>query len=457
MPHVIVIIEKSNVNRGIKKMTNCHFLSFYRKKKLTVNFSGGDITSEGGLLLLKEFESKLKLVKRVVDCIKDKRNQAYTTYSIEELFTQRFYSCLAGYEDCNDAKDLRKDPTIKAIVNRKDFTEDIASQPTLSRLENMLDMKDILALNNFLVELFLEQHSEPEKLVLDIDGTDIETHGHQQLSLFHGYYGHTMYSPLIISANGHFLNVLLRKGNAHGSWGVIPRLQLVIGAIRKKWKEVKITIRIDAGGAKPEVYDFCELNGYNYVIGLTSNAVLKKKAESLSKEAETLFNTTQTPKELFGKTDYQAASWERSRNVIMKAKHSERGANRRFVVTDIEEGTAEEIYKNQYSPRGEFERILDDLKNGFNGDRLSCHELEANNFRLFLAAFQYETIQYFKDYCLKEPEYNAMQPETLRRMLIKIGARVKISTRRLWFELSSSCPYKNIIATILSRIKQIPE
>ena len=438
-------------------MTNCHFLSFYTKKKLTVNFSGGDITSEGGLLLLKEFENKLKLVKRAVDCIKDKRNPAYTSYTTEELFIQRFYSCLAGYEDCNDAKDLRKDPTIKAVVNRKDFTKDIASQPTLLRLENMIDMKAILALNNFLVTLFLEQHSEPEELVLDIDGTDIETHGHQQLSLFHGYYGHTMYSPLIISANGHFLNVILRKGSAHGSWGVMPRLQLVIGEIRKKWKEVKITIRIDAGGAKPEVYDFCDLNGYTYAIGLTSNAVLKKKAETLSKEAEVLFNETKTTQELFEKTDYQAASWDISRTVIMKAKHSERGANRRFLVTNMASGTAEEIYKHQYSPRGDFERILDDLKNGFNGDRLSCHSLTANNFRLFLAALQYEVVYYFKKYCLKEPEYNSMQPETLRRMLLKIGARVKVTVRRLWFELSSSYPYKNLIATILSRIKHIPE
>ena len=439
-------------------MTSCHQLSFYNKKDLIINFNGGDITSDAGLLIIKELDNRLKLTKRIISCLKDTRNKNYITFTLEELFNQRFYSSLAGYEDCNDANELRFDPTIKAIGNKKDFNQPFASQPTISRLENMIDMHSIYRLQKLLIELFIESYNgkNPKELIIDIDSTDITAHGHQQLTLFNGYYKENMYSPLIISSNGHFLNILLRKGTAHGSWAAISRLQLVIGELKKVWPKVNIVIRIDAGGAIPEIYEFCEFNEFKYVIGLIKNNVLKKEISKLSEQAEKGFNETQEKQQLFGETKYQAESWSKQRRVIMKAEYNEKGSNKRFLVTNIDKNTPEDIYKKDYSPRGDFERIIDDLKNGFSGTRLSCHGLIANNFRLLMSVFQYEMIDLFKTHCLKDTEYSTVQPETIRRAIIKIGARVKESARRLWFEFCSSYPYKELINLIISRINKIP-
>jgi hypothetical protein len=439
-------------------MTNCHQLTFYNKKDLQFNFNGGDITSDAGLLPIKEFDNQLNFTKRIISLIKDKRDRRYTTHSIDDLFNQRFYSMLAGYEDCIDANTLKIDPALKAVVNKDNFNEELASQPTLSRLENMVDMHDILRLQKHLIKIFIESYGNktPNHLTIDIDATDINAHGHQQLTLFNGYYKQNMYSPLIISSNGYFLNILLRKGNAHGSWNAIPRLQFVIGEIKKAWPDVELLIRIDAGGATPEIYDFCEVNEFKYVIGLIKNNILKKEISKLSEQAEKDYKITQVKQQLFGETYYQANTWDKLRRIIMKAEHNEKGSNKRFLVTNLNRDSSESIYKNDYSPRGDFERIIDDLKNGFSGDRLSCHAIIANNFRLLMAVFQYELIKRFKDYCLKDTEYSTIQPETFRRMLIKIGARVKESARKLWVECCSSYPYKELIDLIILRIRKIP-
>ncbi len=439
-------------------MTKCHLLKFYNKKKLTVNFKGGDISSDSGLLLFREFDSKLKLLERISNCIEDKRDNRYTTFSINEILTQRFYSWLAGYEDCNDAKELRKDPIIKAIVNKKNITDDLASQPTLTRLENMVDMHDIYRLNKLLIDLFIQKYHKkaPDSLVIDIDGTDDPTHGAQQLTLFNGYYGQYMYSPLIMSCNNHILDVLLRKGNAHGSWGIVARLKFVTERLQQAWPNVKIIIRIDAGGATPEIYEYCEKNNFDYVIGLIKNNVLKKSISKLSDRAKNRFKKTGEKQRLFAETRYQAGSWNKPRRVIMKAEENRNGSNQRFLVTTIEKVPPKKIYDKHYAPRGDFERIIDDLKNGFYGDRLSCHRFIANQFRLIIAVFMYEMVELFSEYCLKGTDYINSHPETLRRALIKIGARIRMTTRRLWVECSSSCPYINLIATILSRIKRVP-
>ncbi|MEW5821631.1 MAG: IS1380 family transposase [Cyanobacteriota bacterium] len=365
-------------------MTKCHQLTFYNKKDLTLNFNGGDITSDAGLLPIKEFDNRLKFRERIINLIKEKRDKRYTTHKIDELFNQRFYSILAGYEDCNDAKTLKIAPVLKDVVNKDNFNEDLASQSTLSGLENMVDIHDIFNLQKHLMKLFIESfdNETPKELTIDIDATDINVHGHQQLTLFNGYYKQNMYSPLIISSNGYFLNILLRKGNAHGSWNVIPRLQLVIGEIKKVWPDVNIIIRIDAGGATPEIYKFCEFNEFKYVIGLIKNLNLKKEITKLADQAEKDYKITQEKQQLFGETLYQANSWKHPRRVIMKAEQNEKGSNKRFLVTNIEDVTPENLYKDYYSPRGDFERIIDDLKNGFKAYRLSCHSFIANQFQV---------------------------------------------------------------------------
>lgn len=441
-------------------MTKCHQLSFYNKKDLQFNFNGGDITSDAGLLLIKEFDNKLNLSKRMANCVKDERDINKITYTIEELFNQRIYSWLAGYEDCNDANKLKNDPAIKAIVNRKDFSKPVASQSTLSRLENMVDMKDIFRMQKLLIGVFVESFGDkiPEKLIIDVDGTDDPAHGAQQLTMFNGHYGQNMYRPLIISSNNHILDALLRKGNVHDSRSMITRLQFVIGELKKSWPDVKIIIRIDAGGAVPAIYEFCEFNEFEYVIGLIGNSRLKKESSELSKQAKKEYKKTKIMQQLFGETIYRAEKWDKARRVIMKAKYIEEKSHTRYLVTNLDKNISpENLYKDYYSPRGDFERIIGDLKNGFKGDRLSCHCFIANQFRLLMAVFQYEIIELFRNYCLEGTEYRTAQPETLRRALIKIGARVKETTRKLWVECCSSYPYKKLIDLIIWRIEKIPQ
>lgn len=440
-------------------MTKCHFLKFYNKKDLTLNFNGGDITSDAGLLLFKEFDNKICLTKRMSACIKDERDPRYVDYSIQDILTQRFYSWLAGYEDCNDAKELRNDPIIKAIVNRNNFNTPIASQSTLSRLENSVNMHDIYRLQKLLIDIFIQKYKKkpPKELIIDVDSTDDPTHGAQQLTLFNGYYYQYMYCPLIISCNNHILDALLRKGNAHTSWGVIPRLKFITGKLKEIWPNVKITIRIDAGGATPKIYEYCESNEFNYVIGLIKNNILDKAISEISSFAEILYKKEKKKQKIFDEIIYQAGTWSKPRRVIMKAEHNDKGSNKRFLVTNMEEVPPRVLYDMCYAPRGDFERIIGELKNGFKADRLSCHSFIANQFRLLLAVFQYELIELFSEQCLENTEFRNVEPETLRRALIKIGARVKVTVRRLWIECCSSCPYKNLIDIILNRIRNMPE
>jgi hypothetical protein len=439
-------------------MTECHELQFL-KKKITLNYKGGNISSDTGLLLFKELDYRLKITDRITNCITDVRDPRYTTHKLKDLITQRFYSCLAGYEDCNDADSLQTEPILMTIANKLQETCGLASQPTLSRLENMVTAKDNQNLFDLLVELFIERYKgkSPETLIIDIDGTDDPAHGAQQMTLFNGYYGQNMYSPLIISAEGHFLDILLRKGNAHTTWGLIPRLKRVMLKIKDIFPDIKLIIRIDGGGASPEVYKFCEENNLYYVIGLIGNKVLINKAAELSKQAEKLFKETGEKQKLFDEFGYQAKSWDKSRMVTVKAEHNAIGPNKRFIVTNMDFLFPKDLYEKCYSQRGKFEQIFDELKNGLNGGRLSCHRFIANQFRLLMAAFQYETVQLFREYCLLETEYLTARVETIRRTFIKIGSRVKITARRVWVECCSSYPYKNLINIILNRIHKIPE
>jgi hypothetical protein len=437
-------------------MTECHELKF-AKKTVTLNYNGGNISSDAGLILIKEFDDKLKITERMSNCIEEQRNPSYISHTIKNLINQRFYSWLAGYEDCNDANELRKDPVLQAINNR--ISIDLASQPTLTRFENMVTSHDNHRLHNLLLDLFIERtkKNKPQKITIDIDGTNDPAHGAQQMTLFNGYYGENMYSPLIIGSGGHIIDVLLRKGNAHGSWAVVARLKRIIPILRKEFPGVEITIRIDAAGASPKIYEYCEEKELKYVIGLISNSVLKKEISELSKQAEDEFNKTNEKQKFFGEVNYQAGSWDKERRVIMKSEHNEKGPNKRFVVTNIDNVTPESLYNEYYTPRGDFERIIDDLKNGFSGDRLSCHRFIANQFRLLMAVFQYEAIQLFKEYCLNDTELATSQAETIRRTIIKIGARVKATTRRIWVECCSAYPYKNLINIIINRILNMPE
>lgn len=438
-------------------MTECHELKFFTKKTVTLNYKGGNISSDAGLLLIKEFDDKLKITERMAKCIEDQRNLSYISHTITNLVVQRFYSWLAGYEDCNDANELRKDPILQTINNR--ITTDLASQPTLSRLENMVTTHDNHRLHNLLLDLFIEKfkNNKQKELIIDIDGTNDPAHGAQQMTLFNGYYGENMYSPLIIGSGGHIMDVLLRKGNAHGSWAVVARLKRIIPILKKEFPGIEITIRIDAAGASPKIYEYCEEKKLKYVIGFINNNRLKNEISDLSKQAEDEYNKTKEKQKFFGEVNYQADSWDKARRVIMKAEHNEKGPNKRFVVTNIDNVAPESLYNDYYTPRGDFERIIDDLKNGFNGDRLSCHRFIANQFRLLMAVFQYEVIQLFKEYCLKDTEFATSQAETIRRTIIKIGARVKATTRRIWIECCSAYPYKNLIKIILDRIRNIPE
>ena len=413
------------------------------KKRVEVGFDGGKTTSDAGFLLLSEIDNREGLTDAVVGCLDDRRDSRYVKHEHRDLIRQRIYQIAMGYEDCNDADSLRSDPALKTAVGRgPDTDSDLASQPTLSRLENSVSGFDLRRLHDLLVEQYLNRRGEaPKQVVLDVDATDDEAHGKQQQIHFHGFYGSYIYLPLLVydGETGDLLAAVLRRGNVHASRGVVGLLRRVIRLIRERWPETRIIIRADAGFAAPRVYEFCEESDLEYIIGLISNARLKQLNEDVLREAISEYRETDMKVRHVSDGHYQAKSWPHLRRVIMKAEAMPQGTNQRFLVTNME-GSPLELYRF-YTSRGQMENYIKDLKNALKADRLSCHRFRANQFRLLLHSFAYLLMHGLRQ-PLERTELGRMQFDTLRLKLLKVGGRVRESIRRIRFFLCESYPYK---------------
>jgi Transposase DDE domain group 1 len=425
-----------------------------KKQRLTVDFEGGEITSDAGLLLISQADKSLRLIERLAGCIKDRRDARYAEHDMETLLRQRVYQIVAGYEDCNDGNLLRKDPALKAACERLLSERDLASQPTLSRLENSITREDLYRMAEEFLNLYIRRNRKrkPNRIILDMDGTDDPTYGNQQLTFFHGYYDQYMYHPLVIydADTGELITSVLRAGNRHASYGVLSILKRIVPRLKEAFPRTKIIIRGDAGFAIPAIYEYCEEEGLGYVIGLIRNDNLERMIEALMKTAQEQYLETEQKQRLFSEGLYQAKSWTKQRRVIMKAEWMQQGPNSRFVVTNLSMET-QKVYEFYTERGGTCEVRIDEFKNGLNADRLSCHRFLANQFRLFLHMAAYWLVLRLRE-ALAKTEFASMQIQQLRLRLLKIGGQVIQTARRLWFRLASGYPWKNIFELAHQRL-----
>jgi Transposase DDE domain group 1 len=341
---------------------------------------------------LSEMDEELGLCVAISGCVKEWRNRR-GRHSLCSLVRQRVFQIACGYEDQNDSDTLREDPLLNTVCGSLPKSgKDLASQPTISRMENAATVRSCHQIAHLLFELYLSQRETggaPDRVLLDFDSTDDPTHGEQEGSYYHGYYCQHMYHPLLVfdGESGHLITALLRAGNTHASNSSVAILKRMVGALRRRWPGVEIEIRADAGFAIPALYDYCEHEGISYTIALITNERLKQMARDLLEEAKEEHQLTDKKVRLFGEDLYGAESWEHARRVIYKAEAMEQGTNRRFVVSSRPD-VPKELYAF-YAKRGESENWIKDFKLHIRADRLSCHRFVANQFRLLLHACAY--------------------------------------------------------------------
>jgi len=422
--------------------------SFETQSALSVEaaFDGGRITSDGGLLWLSEMDSELGLCEAISECVPEWRKRR-GRHSLASLIKQRVFQIACGYEDQNDSDSLRKDPLLKlSCGSLPESGADLASQPTICRLENAATRRSCHRIAEAIFELYLGERGKdgpPEKVLLDFDSTDDPTHGEQEGSRYHGYHKQHMYHPLLVfdGESGHLITALLRAGNAHASRSAVAVLGRLVRRLRDRWPEVEIEIRADAGFAVPALYDYCEREGITYTVGLVTNPRLEALAYGLLGEAQELHEATASKQRLFSEGPYRAGSWARERRVLYKAEAMEQGTNTRFVVSTRTD-KPKELYEF-YARRGESENWIKDFKLAIKADRLSCMRFISNQFRLLLHAAAYWLMDALRRKLI-ESGARRMQLDTLRLRLLKIGGRVRELMTKVRMHLASEHPGQSL-------------
>jgi len=430
-------------------MTSCCIpqlsFSFYRHRPIRADFSGGQISSDAGLLPLRAFDQRHGLTEGLVEHVCDPREQERVRHSVLSLFCQRLCQIIAGYEDANDADRLRYDPAFQILADRP-LGEPLGSQPTLSRWENSLAPRDLLKLQDALLDWFVQicgrQVRKRGEILLDVDSTDDPTYGQQQLSFFNGGYDQHMYHPLLIFERhtGCLLAARLRAGTAASHARIIPLLLRIVPRLQSEFPNVRISLRADAGFATPMLYEFCEFFGLQYAIGIGVNSRLHRAAQQRQHRLAKRYRRTGQPQRSFSSFRYRAHTWSHQRRLSYKAEHTATGTNLRFLVTNLA-GPSHSVF-SFYNDRGECENRIEEFKNGFAADRLSCHRFRANAFRLLLHSFAYNLVNLFR---LQLPlSLRSAQIETLRTQLFKIGARIRETARCIRIHLASGWPFQDL-------------
>lgn len=432
------------------------------RRKVTIASNGTFITSNAGVLLASRIEQRLTLAKRLSGVLRDEREPAFVRHTYENQMRQRLLQIACGYEDCNDATELRDEPAFLTAMGRVAGQQGaaLASQPTLSRFEQR-EAGELLRMSEVLVDLWIDQllargPKAWKKIVLEFDSTDDPTHGAQQLSMFHGYYDQYMYHPLLVfDGEGWPVAVVLRAGRASGSEGAASVLVRILRKIVERLpRQAQITLRADAGFAMPELYELCEAMGIRYVIGQITHASYKAHAADALAEAERQFEATGTKARVFTEFEYEARTWNHSRRVIGKAERMPEGQNLRFIVTNIVEMDPEATY-DYYTERGQSENFIKDLKNAMFADRLSCSAFMANQFRLLLHTAAYILMIELRRELAETALANA-QMDTLRLKLLKMGACIVVTARRIWVQLSEFDPSRPLFESVCRRLAIAP-
>jgi Transposase DDE domain group 1 len=466
-----------------------------RGKTRQADFDAGTVSSDGGVLLLRETEALVGIIGRYARALDDHRDTRYTDHSYEEMLRQRIFQIACGYDDANDGNFLRHDAAFKAACERLPLLgQPLASQPSISRLEHAARRAELYRLAQVLLETFLASYTRvPQALVLDIDDTADEVHGAQQLALFKGHYGAYGYLPLHLyeGQSGKLITSIRRPGRRPTGGEIVSILKRVVGAIRRAWPEVLIWLRGDGHFSTPEVHEWCERQEpvIFYILGQRGHAVLKRQASELLEQARSLYryhqasvyrNQVQADRrqpqsksktgaeqfrqhaqekppgilqsKLYTSFFYQAASWSEPRRIICKVEVSDEGENVRFIVTHLKASRHAWIYETISCGRGRMENYIKDHQRFLHSDRTSCHRFEANQFRVFLHSAAYVLMHTLKPIGLRGTAWAKAQFDQIQIRLLKVGARIEASKTKVRFHFPSSFPLQQLYETVMTQL-----
>jgi Transposase DDE domain group 1 len=450
------------------------------RREVIGKFDGGNITSDAGGLLLRETEKKTAIISGFAECFEDLRNPKAIEHTVTELVAQRIYGLALGYEDLNDHDDLRRDPLFAVLVGKEDpegekrvRTQDrgkaTAGKSTLNRLELTpaepmaaeLRYKKIFMkpqkIDRLFVDIFLQAHAQaPEEIILDVDATDDPLHGNQENRFFHGYYMNYCYLPLYIFCGEFLLCARLRPSNIDGSEGTVEELERIVGQIREAWPRVKIIVRGDSGFCRDKIMAWCEAHGIDYVFGLAKNERLNAIIAEELQRAKEQYEQTKQASRVFKDFRYQTLqSWDQERRVVAKAEHLDKGSNPRFVVTSIEMQRidAPTLYEQLYCARGDMENRIKEQQLFLFADRTSTGKMRANQLRLYFSSAAYMLMHALRRLGLKGTEMATAQCNTIRLKLLKVGAQIKTTVRKVWVSLAGGYPYADLFNQVFRNLQ----
>jgi len=453
------------------------------RREIVANFNGGTISSDGGGILLREVEKRTNILARFADCFTDHRNQDLIEHSVLDLVSQRVLAIALGYEDLNDHDDLSQDQLLAILVGKFDPTGQdrillrdkghaLAGKSTLNRLELTPEdagpedrYKKIVmnteAIDTLLLDTFIESHSTtPEKIILDVDATDIPLHGNQEDRFFHGYYDAYCYLPLYIFCGNELVCARLRSASVDGAAGTVEELSRITAHIRSVWPDVNILVRGDAGYCRDDIMVWCESQeNMDYLLGLSKNNRLSKEIEDELGLAKIMMECSGTAARLFKDFEYQTlTSWSQPRRVVAKAEQLIGRTNPRFVVTSLsmEEHDARTLYEDVYCARGDMENRIKEKQLMLFADRASSSKMRANQLRLYFSSIAYVLMQFLRRIGLAGTEMETAQCDTIRLKLFKIGTRIKITVRKIWLSYAESYPHAEIFKQVCRNLLKIP-
>lgn len=445
-------------------MTECSQIQFefagHFSRAVVADFDGGRLTSDGGALLLRQVDRRIMLLPRLASCFNDFRSPERIEHGVEQMLAQRVYGLALGYEDLNDHDQLRHDPLMNVLSGKRELSAALASKSTLCRLERTPDSGaerqrykkvryDQQAIDRLLVKLFVESKpTAPSEIVIDLDVTDTPLHGHQQGRFFHGFYDHYCYLPLYIFCADQLLGVRLREANQDASAGSLEEIQRIVAQIREQWSEVRIVLRADSGFCREELMRWCEDNSVDYVFGLARNDRLRRRIEKALRKAAAASQRSGKAARAYTEFRYRTLkSWSRKRRVVAKAEQIEGKENPRYLVTSLrgDEWRPRELYEQLYCPRGEMENRIKEQLSLF-ADRMSAETMRANQLRLYLSAGAYVLVETLRRLALAGTTMARAQAQTIRLRLLKIGAQIRGSVRRVRLSLSTGYPWQKLFA-----------
>jgi Transposase DDE domain group 1 len=452
-------------------MTECNqdrfeFASAHGRREIVAEFSGGTVSSDGGALLLQEADSKMNLLARFSQCFMDRRNPVLIEHSIEQMIRQRVYALALGYEDLNDHEQLRQDPLWSALAGKaQPGSEPLAGKSTLNRMElgagvasrykKITFWRD--SVDELLVNVFLDAHPvAPQQIVLDIDTTDMPLHGNQEGKFYHGYYKHYCYLPLYIFCGDHVLCARLRPSSIGPAVGSRKEVERVVQQIRQSWPEVRIILRGDSGFCSDELMTWCEKNRVDFVVGMARNSRVEGLISGSLAEAKQQFEATPQPARIFVEFEYETlkGTWSKKRRVVAKAEHINGKSNPRFIVTslDSERWEKQKLYEELYCARGDMENRIKEQFVLF-ADRVSASTMRANQQRIYLSVIAYTLLNGLRRLGLQTTTMATAQVGTIRLKLLKIGALIQVTVRKVWVRLASSYPYQALFSQVLQQLR----